>query len=109
MQSRRLTWVRPSPDSGSDQAEAKNCESRVANDVRGSLRSRRVMVVLSRGAYGAAEGLSREFFEECLSTEWFRSRAEARVIIESWRHHYNDDRPHSNFGYRTPKQFKDEQ
>jgi hypothetical protein len=40
--------------------------------------------------------------------EWFRNRTEARVIIETWRRHYNEDRPHSSLGYRTPKQFKDE-
>jgi putative transposase len=41
--------------------------------------------------------------------EWFPSRAEARLIIVSWRRHYNEDRPQSPLGYRTPKQFKDEQ
>lgn len=41
--------------------------------------------------------------------EWLCSRAEARVIIESWRCHPNEDRPNSSLGYRTPKQFKDEQ
>jgi putative transposase len=27
---------------------------------------------------------------ECLSLEWFRSRAEAKVVIETWRRHYNE-------------------
>lgn len=40
--------------------------------------------------------------------ECFRRRTEARVIIETWRQHYNEDRPQSSLGYRTPKQFKDE-
>ena len=31
--------------------------------------------------------------DECLNLEWFRSRAEAKVIIETWRRH--DMRPHS--------------
>ena len=26
---------------------------------------------------------------QCLSLEWFRSRAEAKVLIEAWRRHYN--------------------
>jgi transposase InsO family protein len=30
---------------------------------------------------------------------------EARVVIESWRCHYNDERPHSSLGYRTPSEF----
>lgn len=41
--------------------------------------------------------------------EWFRNRIEARVIIETWRRHYNEDRSHSSLGYRTPKQFKEDQ
>jgi hypothetical protein len=31
--------------------------------------------------------------DECLSREWFRSRAEAKVMIERWRRHYNEVRP----------------
>ena len=38
--------------------------------------------------------------------EWFRSRAEARIIIESWRQHYNAVRPHSSLDYLTPNEFK---
>ncbi|GIV82655.1 MAG: hypothetical protein KatS3mg051_2009 [Anaerolineae bacterium] len=57
---------------------------------------------------GTAESLNGKFRDECLSMEWFRNRTEARVIIETWRQHYNEDRPHSSLGYRTPKQFKDE-
>jgi IS5 family transposase len=30
------------------------------------------------------------------------SLAEAKVVIESWRHHYNTKRPHSALGYRPP-------
>jgi len=38
--------------------------------------------------------------------EWFRSRAEARVLIEIWRRHYNDVHPHSSLDYRTPNEFR---
>jgi putative transposase len=41
---------------------------------------------------GTAESLNGKFRDECLNMEWFRSRAEARVIIETWLHHYNEDR-----------------
>ena len=58
---------------------------------------------------GTAESLNGKFRDECLSMEWFRNRTEARVIIETWRRHYNEDRPHSSLGYRTPKQFKEQQ
>ena len=57
---------------------------------------------------GTAESHNGKFRDERLSMEWFRNRAEAWVIIETWRQHYNEDRPHSSLGYRTPKQFKDE-
>lgn len=30
--------------------------------------------------------------------EWFRSRVEAKVVIEDWRGLYNEVRPHSNRG-----------
>jgi putative transposase len=54
---------------------------------------------------GAAESFNGKFRDECLSLEWFRSRAEAKVIIESWRRHYNQVRPHSSLGYLTPAEF----
>ena len=46
-----------------------------------------------------------KFRDECLSFEWFRSRAEAKVIIESWRQNYTAVRPHSSLGYLTPNEF----
>ncbi|ARC87877.1 hypothetical protein B5V46_04225 [Rhodovulum sp. MB263] len=37
-----------------------------------------------------------------LNGEIFYSLAEARVVIEAWRVHYNTARPHSSLGYRPP-------
>jgi putative transposase len=54
---------------------------------------------------GTAESFNGKFRDECLSLEWFRSRAEARVVIEGWRQHYNEVRPHSSLGYLTPATF----
>jgi putative transposase len=54
---------------------------------------------------GSTESFNGKFRDECLSLEWFRSRAEAKVVIESWRKHYNDVRPHSSLGYLTPAAF----
>jgi putative transposase len=54
---------------------------------------------------GATESFNGKFRDECLSLEWFRSRAEAKVVIESWRRHYNEVRPHSSLGYLTPAEF----
>ena len=54
---------------------------------------------------GATESFNGKFRDECLSLEWFRSRAEAKVVIETWRRHYNEVRPHSSLGYLTPAEF----
>lgn len=55
---------------------------------------------------GVAESFNGKFRDECLSMEWFRSRSEAKVVIESWRRHYNDVRPHSSLGNLTPTAFR---
>lgn len=54
---------------------------------------------------GVAESFNGKFRDECLSLEWFRSRTEAKVVIEAWRRHYNEVRPHSSIGYLTPNEF----
>jgi len=33
---------------------------------------------------GLSESFNGKFRDECLSLEWFRSRAEARAVIETW-------------------------
>jgi putative transposase len=55
---------------------------------------------------GTNESFNGRFRDECLSIEWFRSRDEARVVIEAWRRHYNAVRPHSSLNYLTPVEFK---
>jgi putative transposase len=54
---------------------------------------------------GVVESFNGKFRDECLSLEWFRSRAEAKVLIENWRRHYNEVRPHSSLNYLTPNEF----
>jgi putative transposase len=54
---------------------------------------------------GTDESFNGRFRDECLSMEWFRNRLEASAVIESWRQHYNDVRPHSSLGYQTPTEF----
>jgi hypothetical protein len=55
---------------------------------------------------GTCESFNGKFRDECLSVEWFRSRDEARVLIEQWRRHYNEDRPHSSLGNLTPATYR---
>jgi putative transposase len=54
---------------------------------------------------GVSESFNGKFRDECLSMEWFLSRAEAQAIVEAWRRHYNEVRPHSSLGYLTPSEF----
>jgi len=55
---------------------------------------------------GTNESFNGKFRDECLSMEWFRNRVDAKIVIESWRGHYNEVRPHSSLGNLTPAQFK---
>ena len=43
--------------------------------------------------------------DECLNEHWFLSVHDARRIVEGWRQDYNQHRPHSALGYRTPDEF----
>jgi putative transposase len=54
---------------------------------------------------GLNESFNGKFRDECLSMEWFRCRAKARVVIEEWRRHYNSVRPHSSLNNMTPEHF----
>lgn len=40
--------------------------------------------------------------DEVLSIEAFGSLAEAKVVVEDWRQIYNNVRPHSSLGWKTP-------
>jgi putative transposase len=54
---------------------------------------------------GKCESFNGRFRDECLNMEWFDTIEEAQVVIESWREHYNSERPHSALKYLTPHQF----
>jgi putative transposase len=51
---------------------------------------------------GYCESFNSKLRDELLNGELFYSLAEARIIIEGWRQHYNTRRPHSSLGYRPP-------
>jgi transposase InsO family protein len=54
------------------------------------------------GENGSVESLNGKLRDELLNGEIFYTVAEARVLIEGWRKHYNRVRPHSALGYRPP-------
>ncbi len=51
---------------------------------------------------GYIESFNARLRDELLDGEIFFTLAEARIVIESWRRHYNLVRPHSALGYRAP-------
>jgi len=51
---------------------------------------------------GYVESFNGKMRDELLNREIFYTLTEARVLIEGWRREYNDVRPHSALGYRSP-------
>ena len=51
------------------------------------------------------ESFNGKFREYCLDLHWFGSLTEAREIIERWRTHYNQVRPHRSVGKMPPSVF----
>jgi putative transposase len=47
--------------------------------------------------------------EECLAVSWFQNLFDARHKIAAWRKEYNEERPHSSLGYKTPREFAEAQ
>jgi transposase InsO family protein len=51
---------------------------------------------------GFVESFHGKLRDECLNEEIFWSRGEAQVVLDWYREVYNQERPHSSLGYRTP-------
>src|SRR5215207_6422142 len=51
---------------------------------------------------GYVESFNARLRDELLDGEIFYTLREARVVIESWRRHYNTVRPHASLGYKPP-------
>src|SRR5262249_29501453 len=49
---------------------------------------------------GYIESFNARLRDELLDGEIFYSLREARIVIESWRRHYNTIRPHASLGYK---------
>jgi len=54
---------------------------------------------------GYAESFLGRFRDELLDRELFGSLIEARVVLDEYRRHYLDERPHSALGYLTPREY----
>ena len=51
---------------------------------------------------GYCESFNSKLRDELLNAEIFYTMKEARIVIESWRRHYNTVRPHSSLNYKPP-------
>ena len=51
---------------------------------------------------GYVESFNGKLRDELLNGEIFYTLAEAKIVIEQWRKHYNTVRPHSSLGYKPP-------
>lgn len=54
---------------------------------------------------GHVESFHDKFRDGCLNREVFGNLLEAKVLVEDWRRQYNEERPHSSLGYKTPQEF----
>lgn len=54
------------------------------------------------------ESFNSRFRDECLNEELFHDLADAQKKIERWRRYYNEERPHSSIGMKTPNAFEKE-
>jgi putative transposase len=48
------------------------------------------------------ESLNGKFRAECLNAHWFMNVSDAQRKCDIWRRDYNEIRPHSAIGNRTP-------
>jgi transposase InsO family protein len=55
-----------------------------------------------------SESFNSRLRDELLDRELFTTLLEARTIIEQHRREYNEERPHSSLGYKTPSEFTKE-
>ena len=51
------------------------------------------------------ESFNGKLRDELLNETVFSSLAEARIMLATWRHDYNTQRPHSRLGWLTPSEF----
>ena len=55
---------------------------------------------------GSIESFNGKLRDECLNENWFLSLKDAKMLIEAWRSEYNNERPHSALGGKTPNEHR---
>jgi len=51
------------------------------------------------------ESFNGKFRDECLNMNVFESGRHAMEVVSEWMNEYNEFRPHSSLGYKTPREF----
>jgi putative transposase len=78
----------------------------VAKEVRQWVEERQIGTIYiepgSPWQNGYVESFHSRFRNDCLNREWFINELDAKVTIADWREKYNQKRPHSGLGYRSP-------
>ena len=54
---------------------------------------------------GYAESFNSRFRDECLEMNYFYTLNEAQRVAQTWKKHYNTQRPHTSLGNKTPSEF----
>ena len=54
---------------------------------------------------GYVESFNGRLRDECLNENWFVSLDDVRKTLAQWREDYNNNRPHSGLGNKTPVEF----
>jgi putative transposase len=58
---------------------------------------------------GYIESFNGKLRDECLNEHVFTSLQEAKRLVEAWREEYNERRPHSSLGGKTPNEMAKEE
>ena len=54
------------------------------------------------------ESFNGRLRDECLNETVFKSIEHVRVIVDTWKEHYNRQRPHSALNYLTPIEYREQ-
>jgi transposase InsO family protein len=78
----------------------------IANRVRAWLQTAGITTITIEPGHPCENGYAERFIgklrDECLNEGVFWNAWHAQIVVEAWRHQYNQERPHSALGYRTP-------
>jgi len=92
-----------------DEYTRKCLDIRVAHQGQQWLSDKKIKVIYidpgSPWQNGFIESFHNRLRDECLNREVLLSVAEAQVVIDQWRHTYNNEHPHSRLGFKSPQEF----